>query len=136
MYSNKRTIIGLSLLSSKMLNSSVHFTISKALDMSIEAPNTGFPFLVKYSTTVDTIHVQEAVPVLTCKRIVKHHCKRWKNGAFFALWGYFGIGVWFKKILGPTNIDYQFWFWIYSPNFLFFNRLFLGPFFSLLVPLE
>ena len=45
-------------------------------------------------------------------------------GAFCALFGPFGAVLG----LGPTHIDYQFWFWMYSPNFLFFNRLFLGPF--------
>ena len=28
----------------------------------------------------------------------------------------------------PTNIDYQFWFWKYSPIFLFLIRPNLGPF--------
>ena len=45
---------------------------------------------------------------------------------FWTLWGCFGIGVWFKKCLGPTNIDYEFWFWMYSPIFLFFVWLFWG----------
>ena len=53
-------------------------------------------------------------------------------GAFCALFGPFGAVLG----LGPTHIDYQFWFWMYSPNLLFFNRLFWGLSSPLLVPLE
>ena len=41
----------------------------------------------------------------------------------------FVTGVRFKVIfLGPSNVDYQFWFWKYSPIFLFFIGQFLALF--------
>ena len=50
---------------------------------------------------------------------------------FFFIQPHMGPFVPFGAVLGlgPTHIDYQFWFWMYSPNFLFFIRPFLGPFF-------
>ena len=51
----------------------------------------------------------------------------------FTLFGPFGaiFGVWVRfSNLGLTNIKYHFWFWKYSPIFLFFGASFalFGPF--------
>ena len=40
-----------------------------------------------------------------------------------------------KAYLGTPTVDYQFWFWTYSPIFLFSIRPYLGPFWTFLGPL-
>ena len=50
-------------------------------------------------------------------------------GAFFIFMGpfkaIFGVGVKFKHIFGPPNVDYQLWVWKYSFKYRFKN--FFGP---------
>ena len=48
---------------------------------------------------------------------------------------FFGLGWGPKRFLTPINVDYQFWFWNYSPIF-FFIRPNLGSFWTFLGPLE
>ena len=51
------------------------------------------------------------------------------SGLFFGLLGLFlGSRSGSKIFLEPTNVDYQFLFWKYSPIFLFFIRPNFGPF--------
>ena len=53
------------------------------------------------------------------------------SGFFFGLLGLFlGSRSGSKTFLEPTNVDYQFLFWKYSPIFLFFIRPNFGPFFA------
>ena len=50
---------------------------------------------------------------------------------FFLPYGaIFGVEVRLKTFLEPTNVDYQFLFWKYSPIFLFLIRPKFWPFFT------
>ena len=49
--------------------------------------------------------------------------------SFWAFWGdFWARGRVHKFILRPTDVDSQFWFWNYSPIFLFLMRPHFGPF--------
>ena len=48
--------------------------------------------------------------------------------SFWSLLVYFWVGVWFKKIFGPTHIDYQVCFWKLSAIFSLLLQPHLGPF--------
>ena len=55
----------------------------------------------------------------------------WFYGAIFwffkAIWGYFW-GWSSITFFGPTNVDYRFLFWKYSPIILFLIQPYMGPF--------
>ena len=56
-------------------------------------------------------------------------------GIFFPLGLFLGLRSGSNTFLEPSNVDYQFWFWKYSPIFLILLRPNLGPFFALFGPL-
>ena len=49
---------------------------------------------------------------------------------FGTLGAILGLDSGIKTFLGPTYVDYQLWFWRYSPIFLFLIQLHLGSFLS------
>ena len=68
------------------------------------------------------------MPVSSC---LLNHCKVVPLGYFSCPLGLFlGSRSGSKTFLEPTNVDYQFLFWKYSPIFWFFIRPNFGPFFA------
>ena len=59
-------------------------------------------------------------------------------GTFFCFFGLCGafwrVGIRFKSIFGPLNVDYQLWFWRYNHIFLFQCGSFLGSLLPFLGP--